>query len=177
MLIKLFSFSKKYFLPILILSVIFALSSLLWTSDVHHYQDHGAHIKLGFPLDFYSQDHSQEDLYFMTKDKNEGLMLGGNTSYPSSFYWSLFLANIVIVQIVFTGILFLVHSFIPRADYFFRFLSVKYILLVLSLFLAVIIGPKFIPISREQLVSPEMLNPVVPPSFVVPTPSPNSGKE
>lgn len=62
MLIKLFNFSKKYFFAIFALSVIFTLSSVWWTSDMHHYQDTKANIQLGFPLNFYSQDHSQEDI-------------------------------------------------------------------------------------------------------------------
>lgn len=62
MLIKLFNFSKKYFFAIFALSVIFTLSSVWWTSNMHHYQDTKANIQLGFPLNFYSQDHSQEDI-------------------------------------------------------------------------------------------------------------------
>lgn len=175
MLIKLFNFLGKYFFAIFALSVIFVLSSILWTSDVHYYQDTKANIQLGFPLNFYSQDHSQEDIYFMTKDRKEGFMWSSNTVYPSSFHWSLFFANIIIVQTVFTSILFFVYSSVPRADYFFRFLSVKYIFLALFLFLAVIIGQKFIPIGGEQIQDPGAENPVILPhsfSDSIPTPRP-----
>ena len=170
MINKLFSFSKKYFFPILALSIIFVLPSIWWTTDTPYSQEDMAHIRLGFPLNFISQNHSQNDFSLFVQ--NHGVDFGSILEKGVVFFWHLFFLNIMIVQIVFTSTLFLLYSFVPRADHFFRFLSVKYILFALFLFLAVTIGPKFIPIGKEQMQRPEAGNSVIPPPpFANPVPA------
>lgn len=166
-MINFLSFSKKYFFAIFTLSVIFVLSSIFWTTDIPYSQEDMAHIQLGFPLDFYLQDSSQNDISYAPKYRNVGFRFW----HSSSLVWPLFFLDIIIMQVAFTATLFFVYSLLPRADYFFKILSVKYILLVFFLFLAITIGPRFISTGNEQLQSPGVENPVMlPPPFVNPAP-------
>ena len=113
----------------------------------------------------------------MTKDINEGFMMSSNTSYPAYFYWHLFFPSMAIMQLVFSVVFFLVYSIFPKTQKFFRFLSVKNILIGLLLFFAAtfiyVFGPSIsaggeIPVR----VSPEMSVPVrLPPGVTTPKPS------
>lgn len=175
MLVKLFNFSKKYFFAIFTLSVIFVGTSQIWAGKMVYRDEDLRDVQSGFPfgyhsIDFIGANASPAGLYLLPQKMN-------SFSYPGQGYRTtilpLFFLNIAIVQVVFMGTLFLLHSMIPRADYFFRFLSIKYILLAFFLFLIITIGPKFIPIGKEQLQNQGVENHVtIPPSFVNPAPIP-----
>lgn len=165
MLTKYFNFAKANIAPILLLSIIFSLSSIFWTTDTVYSLEEKQHVTIGFPLRFILLDYSQQDR-FVSPEK-----LGLGREIPTSFSWLTFFLNIVTVQIIFTGILFLVYLYIPRANYFFRFFSVKYILLILFLVVLLAFASLFIHTGNGQPNYQGVGNPVVlPPSFSIPTP-------
>lgn len=169
-MINFLNFSKKYFFAFLTLSVIFVGISQLWGGEMVYKDEDLKDLRSGSPVKYRSAD-------FITGDVNIANGVVGLYKYPQKMsgfnypeqsttttVWPVFFLDIVIMQIVFTAVLFFVYSFIPRAEYFFKILSVKYILLVLFLFLAITIGPAFILTGNRGSQYQETGGSVVPPS-------------
>lgn len=170
---KYISFTKKFFFSLLLLSFLFSLSSIFWTTDAPSTQKDMLHIKLGFPLSFISQDQSKGDLLNISLYKN----IGWGIWYPSSFAWDVFFLNIVIIQICFSSILFFVYVSFARREPFFRFLSIKNIIIGCFIFLLLVIiwfWTQSMRAKNAPPLSPEMmqpvLSPITPPEIIQPRP-------
>lgn len=129
-------FVKTFFFPLLLISVFFVMSSIFLTTYTPYSQEDMAHIRLGFPFGFFSQNQSRHDISFAPQYRNVGF--GSPLEDRGSILWDMFFLNIIIVQMVFISILFAVHSIFPSTQKFFRFLSVKYVLLCIVFFILVI---------------------------------------
>ncbi|MDO8604756.1 MAG: hypothetical protein Q7K40_05195 [bacterium] len=159
MIIKFFSFSKKYFFPILVLSVIFVYSSIFWTTDTIYQLEEKYLVDVGVPFAFYSINYSHIGPIESPQE------LGIGWQVPASFIWNMFFLNIMIVQSVFTIVFFLVYSIFPKTQKFFRFFSVKNVLTGLLFFVAIIFiyafGPSLLAGGEVSVrTSPDMNNPV-----------------
>ncbi|KKS46227.1 MAG: hypothetical protein UY07_C0014G0012 [Parcubacteria group bacterium GW2011_GWA1_47_8] len=169
MVIKFFSFSKKYFFSILLLNLVFVMSSVLWTGEMVYHDEDLRDVRAGFPLGYSSRDfvggnNDTVGLYKYPQKMNSFMYVG--QGYTTTI-WSLFFLNIIIVQTILTPVLFLVHSLFSSTQKLFRFLSVKNILIGLLFFIVVtfiyIFGPSLLAggevsvgIPSESLVPVEL---------------------
>ncbi|MDO8604752.1 MAG: hypothetical protein Q7K40_05175 [bacterium] len=151
MLIKLFSFSKKYFFSILTLSIIFVGTSQIWAGEMVYKDEDLRDVRSGLPLGYHSIDFvgvnaSPVGLYLLPQKMS-------SFSYPGQGYHTtilpIFFLDIVITQIVLTGILFVVYTRRVNKEIF-SLLSVKYIFLTILLLLLVAFTILFVPMGNGQ---------------------------
>ena len=175
MLIQFFSFSKKYFFAVLVLSSVFVVSSGYWASEMVYHDADLRGARSGFPLGYRSTDFGSEG-YVLPQRMNSFM-------YPGQGYtttiWYLFFLNIVIMQFVFSAILFLAYAAFPKTQKFFKFLSLRNIIFSLILFVIVFVAYEldfyyqFLRAIRHDAVPPIQLQlpaPPMPSLPAVPTP-------
>lgn len=164
MLIRLFSFSKKFYPPILLLSLFFVWSSRIWSGEMVYSNQQLYDVRSGFPIayissDFVGNSSNATGLYKLPQKMNTYIYPGQSLN---TVLWPQIFLSVIIVQVVFMGILFLVYLYIPRAYYFFKFFSVMNVLAGLFLLIVVVIinifGPSLmvgrrIPIQSSRLIS------------------------
>ena len=119
-------FLKEKGIAILFLSVIFTLSSVMWTSDVVLSQADMGSIKLGWPIDFLIQDRSQLDPPTWWFPHNMGLGLPQEYAIIT-FRFPLFLFDVTINFLIILAILFSVLKFNPKLYFLAKVISAKYI--------------------------------------------------
>ena len=150
-------------------SVVFVASSVFWTTDVPYSEGDMAHIRLGFPLDFVSQNQSRHNMPILQQYRNIGF--GSPLEDGVIIFWYLFFLNIVIMEIVFGAFFFCVYSLFPNTKIFFRFLSVKYILLALALLVVIVLGSIFGPFIYYSVFQGKEISTHIAPEMHVPLPT------
>lgn len=138
-------FFKEKGFAVLLLSVLFTFSSLLWTSDtVYNYEDLKS-VDLGWPVDFVSQEYEQldpPDAWFP-----HSLGLGMPQEHATSFHSAPFLLSIAFNFIVIFSVVFAVAHAHPKLRFIAGMIKVKYIVI------GVIGVLVFIPVSHMILNS------------------------
>ena len=117
-----------------------------------------AHIRLGFPLDFISQNQSRHNMPMLPQYKNIGF--GSPLEDGLTLYWPSFFLNVVIMQLILVNVFFVIYSKLPKTQKFFRFLSVKYISIMLLLLIVITFGAfVYLASQTPPHISPEMYTP------------------
>lgn len=131
-------FLKEKGLAILLLSVIFTVSSLFWTNDiVYDHKDLGA-IELGWPISFVVQNHSQlepPEYWFPHK-----MGFGLPQEYSTSLNFPQFGFSVVFNFLIIFSIVFIILKFNPRLLFLRKIISVRYIVGAISATLFIFIS-------------------------------------
>lgn len=105
MIIKFFSFSKKYFFPILVLSLVFIWLAPNWRSKIVSDNENLRDIRSGYPLGYVSTDFLTGSIYESGPYKFESQYLDinfGLNGDRSTIIWTLLFLSIAIMQLMFT---------------------------------------------------------------------------
>lgn len=147
---KIIDFLKEKGFAILLLSVIFTLGTLFWTSDIVNDHNDLSSIDLGWPVDFVSQSKSQLDPPDWWFPHSYGL--GAPQEYPLHIDLGLFAFAIFVNFLIIFSVLFFVFRFNPNLYFLRDIISVKYIVgAVMLVFLGLISFLVFDSITRPQI--------------------------
>lgn len=101
MIIKFFSFSKRYFFAILALSLVFVGFSLVWTREEPFLPDSPGDVRSGYPFGYISTDY--KSIYESGPYKFEPQYLDFATNgHRSTIIWPLLFLSIATMQLMFT---------------------------------------------------------------------------
>lgn len=123
---------------ILLLSIIFTLGSLFWTSDVVSGQGDLNRVDLGWPIHFITQDYSQ-----LTPPESwfpNNLKFGLPQEYPTSIHFLPFIFDTAINFLIIFGSIFIILEFNLNVHFLRKILRVKYIVGVVGLVFLILIS-------------------------------------
>ena len=158
---KYIQFNISFFAPLIFVGIIFIISSIFWTTDTIYSVEEKKDVRLGFPVDFISFDHSREDIVPPPET------LGFRTYSSFIIDWKLLLTNVGIIFLVFSFVLYCASIKYKKILYILRLFSLKNIILGCFVFLIAVILFFYIqsmyaknapPISPE-LMQPPLLSP------------------
>ncbi|OHA84315.1 MAG: hypothetical protein A2937_02145 [Candidatus Yonathbacteria bacterium RIFCSPLOWO2_01_FULL_47_33b] len=159
-------FLKEKGLAVLLLSIIFTSGSLLWTRGTAHNQKELSGIKLGWPISFVVQNHSQ--LSPLAEWFPHQIGLGLPQEYPTSFRFLQFSFSVASnFFIIFSGV-FIILKRNPRLVLLKEVMSVKYVFLATGTMLLILV---FLVVVFDNLVVSKNGASIPPPHISSPQPT------